>query len=567
MEPLKHGPHLQTPMSRDPGEFVLDAPENRSGAGIEEFLAVLRRHKTALLLPIVLLCAASIGLAWGLPPLYRSTATILIEQQEVPEELVRSTVSSYADERIQTITQRVLTIANLQEIIEKFDLYPELRNQEPIDVVADRVREHFEVERVSAARGRSLATIAFNISFDARSPIVAQAVATELSSLYLEANLKTRTESAADTTAFLSAEAERLAGEIGELEARIAEFKEAHMGRLPEQLDLNLDLMARAEQQIQEIGRQTRSLEDRKIYLRTAMNQLEASARGETSELAEQLKAMQARLRGMLAIFTPQHPDVKRLQTEIESLEKQAANQSGPAGLRQGLDEREVGPDYADLQVQYRTAEREVAALRSERGALQAKVAEYEQRIDQIPQIERQFSLLVRDRDNLLTKYQEIRAKLSSARVAENLEKARKGERFSLIEPARRPSKPFKPNRKKILTLGLMGSIGAGIGAAIISGHLHKAVYGVRGVTALLGAPPLAIIPFVKSPADRRRRAARRALLALVVLAALGAAVALIHFYVMPLEDLQLMLLARLDALWAQMTSQLEAAWALVRGR
>ena len=209
MRPLKQVQNAPIEVSGEYGGRVPEAQEEERGPGIEDFFAILRRRKFALIVPVVVLFAASVVVAWSLPPLYRSTATILIEQQEIPPELVASTVTSFADERIQMTTQRVMTTVNLQRIIRKFNLYPELRKEEPIDVVAAKVRKNFEVNKVSANRGRFTATIAFNVSFVSESPVLAQRVATELASLYLEENLKTRTASAEDTTGFLKDESEK----------------------------------------------------------------------------------------------------------------------------------------------------------------------------------------------------------------------------------------------------------------------------------------------------------------------------------------------------------------------
>jgi uncharacterized protein involved in exopolysaccharide biosynthesis len=572
-------------------DLVSGSDQEETTLGIEDFAAILRRRKVALVLPMILLTAASIVIAWSLPELYRSTAKILVEQQEIPNSLVQSTVSTYAGERIQAITQRVLTTEKLEHIIDKLDLYTDERAKVPIEALVARVSRNFDVGLVRA-KG---ATIAFNVSFVSKSPQLAQLVATEISSLYLEENLKIRTESAADTTGFLLAEAKILGGEVNDLEQEIAAFKQAHMGRLPEQLALNIDLMNRAEQRMRQIDQQIRSLEDRKVYLEIGMSQLSANPQGGPNPTLVQLQALRAELSGKLAAYTPEHPDVVQLRAEIEHLEKQLAL-TDPDGLqalqtklrvlqaelaealkRYSSDHPEVtslerqvteleitiGATRAagklskatsstnisvlEHQAQYRSAEVEIATLRSEYDELKAKVNVYEKRIEQMPEIEREYSLLVRDRDNLIAKYREITAKMSTARVAENLERANKGERFSLIEPARKPAIPFKPNRQKIVMLGIIGSVGAGIGTVVLREILQKAVYGARGVIALLGVPPLAVIPYIENVKDRRRRLRGRIYVVLLILSlVIGAAIS-VHFLVAPLDQLWVEFLKRLE--------------------
>ena len=561
MESLKNIGYLSATAPHEHGGSVVNTREEEHSYEFRELLEVLRRRKVALLLPIIILSFASAIVAWSSPAVYRSTATILIEQQEVPIDLVRSTVTSYADERIQMITQRVLTTPNLVKIIEKFNLYPDLRKKQGIDVVVGRVRGDFSVGQVRANQGRNNVTVAFTISYDSQSPGIAQEVATDLSSLYLEENLKTRAESASDTTAFLAAEAERLGSEISDLEAKIATFKEANMGRLPQQLDMNLQQMQRTEQQIQQVEQQIRSLQDRKIYLESAIAQLKANSQGGLNPLVVQVDTLKAQLRGLLAVYTSDHPDVKRLESEIEALETQMELALEEAKLAGNTSATNVPTDSSDLSLlaQYHSAEKEISALRLERTALQSKMQKYENRIEEIPQIEREYSLLIRDQQNMLAKYQEIRAKMSSARVAENLEKANKGERFLLIDPARLPTVPFKPNRKKILAFGLIGSVGVGLGAAFISDSLRKAVHGARGVTLLLGVPPLAVIPYIQNVRDRRRRFLNWLLVTLGILALFAATAIFVHFQIAPLDSLWTKLLSRLNIVWGGLAGQLDA--------
>ena len=197
---------------------------------LHDYLSVVGRRKSQMLWAGLLILAASLAVAFGLPPVYRSTGTILIEQQEIPVELVRSTVTSYADERIQVIGQRVMTSANLLGIIDKYGLYPDERKREPAEVVVEDMRGDIKVDMVSAEvvdprTGRpTQASIAFTVSYESRSPQLAQRVSNELVSLYLNENLKTRAQLASDAAKFLAEEGKRLSEQIAELEKKLAEF-------------------------------------------------------------------------------------------------------------------------------------------------------------------------------------------------------------------------------------------------------------------------------------------------------------------------------------------------------
>jgi protein tyrosine kinase modulator len=231
-----------------------------------EYLTTLRRRKGSLLSAMTVILLVTISLAFGLPPVYRASATILIEQQEIPQDLVRSVITSYADERIQLISQRVMTTANLRAIIEKYTLYPDLQTNEPTEAVIEQLRDDVHLETVNAEvrdprSGRAQeATIAFTLSYENQSPKLARTVANELVSLYLNENLKNRTEAAVETSQFLAEEAQKLAAKVSELEKKLADFKEHNAGKLPELIQLNLQLMNQTESELREVERQIRSI-------------------------------------------------------------------------------------------------------------------------------------------------------------------------------------------------------------------------------------------------------------------------------------------------------------------
>src|SRR5215471_4893819 len=227
---------------------------------------------------VVLLVVAAIAVL--LPPVYRSTATILIEQQEIPQDLVRSTITSFADQRIQLIKQRVTTTSNLLDIIRQHGLYANDIDKVPREVILERMRKDIQVNTVSAnvvdprSGAPRAATIAFTVGYDNRDPQLAVRVANQLTSLYLQDNSQTRRQQAAEASSFLAEEAKRLSGEVTALEARLAEFKQANADRLPELTQLNMQLVTRAEQELDDTRRDRAALEQRRVYLDAQLAQL-----------------------------------------------------------------------------------------------------------------------------------------------------------------------------------------------------------------------------------------------------------------------------------------------------
>ena len=555
------------------------------------YLVVLRRRKWPLLGVMGLLLVISISVALILPTVYRSTAMILIEQKEIPEDLVQTTVNLYVDAQIMNAKDRVLTSANLREMIQKFNLYPVERREEPIEAVVDRMRGSIELEPVSAEivdpkSGRERqATISFAVSFDADSPQVAEKVANELAALFLRENVQSRTEKAADTAAFLSKQAEGLKVELLETETKLAAFKEKNAGRLPELSDMNLRLMESTERDLMETQRQIRSLKEQQLYLEAQLAQVNPSGMLYGSDgkpiltPAERLKSLQAEYASKAAVYAPDHPDIVKMGKEIAGLRKQLGGAEEVEALQEQLAARQAElaaarDRYSELHPDVKRLQREVAALQVKlkeasikpapssslakpdnptyiqlqarleailndlrtygeiERQLRVKRTQYEQRLTETPEVEREYLALKRDYESTSAKYQEIRQKLISAKLGESLEKSNQGERFSVIEPAKLPQIPHSPNRLVIAFAGIVFSMAGGLGAATLAEALDQTVRGAKAVTELLQVPPLVVIPYIENRQDRRQKLVRWALVG----GSIVTVMVLVHFGVMPLE-------------------------------
>lgn len=545
------------------------------------------------------------GLAFALPPVYRASATILIEQPEIPKELVRSTITSYAEERINLIGQRVMNSANLLAIIQKYDLYPERRGDEPIENVFAKMREDIVLETVLAdvvdpRVGKPIkVAVAFTLSYENRSPQLAQNVANDLVSLYLAENIKLRTKSTSEASSFLSEEAEKLATEIGGLEAQLAEFKERNVNQLPELIPLNFQLMERVEQELIEVERQIRSLTEQRIHLGSQLAHLDPrktmySRSGEPIlNPTERLKFLETALVSSSARYSPEHPTLAELRKEIEAFKKDTGAvsttseihsrlvvlRSQLSSVRERYSERhpdvqrlirEIGgledklkgalaspsgsaqseidnPAYLEVLARLETADTEIATTRAKALELRGKRASYETRLAQTPGVERQYRDLMRDYEGTVAKYKEVTAKQMEARLAESLEAELKGERFTLLEPPRLPEIPAKPQRLAISLLGTLLSLGLGLGTVALAEALDATVRGSEGIVALLGAPPLAVIPKVESLRQIHHRAIHRRLAIAGLFTGLAIAVMLFHRLLVPLDVFWYSVLGKLD--------------------
>jgi polysaccharide biosynthesis transport protein len=574
----------------------LHSQESEPVQSLHAYVAMFHRRRTLIVLAGGVLLGLSLAAAFLWPATYKSMATILIEEQEIPAELVHSTITSYADQRIETIKQQVMSRTTLWKVVEQYNLYPELRRTNPAEEVVKRFTKDIAVEVISAdvvdkrTQNKTKATIAFTVAYQSNSPDLAQKVANELTSLFLGENLKSRERQAQDATSFLQQEAENLSKHIGEVDEKIATFKHRASGALPELMPLNLQLMSQSDRELMDIDQQIRTLEERKNYLEGELATIKPntpimSVTGERIlDSAERLRGLRAEYAGTSANLAPDHPDIMKMKQEIEALEKEtglppeieeaskqlidARATMATASKRLGKDhpdvvqarrtiealEQEVrqlgsvplrrpmvrpeNPAYINLQAQLNSATSSLGALRATRTAVKQRLQDYATRLERTPEMEPDYLFLTRDRDTSGQKYQDIRSRLLEAKVSEGLEVQRKGERFSLIDPPSLPEKPDKPNRPAIVLLGFILALAGGIGSGAAAESLDHSIRTPEQLARLTQLSPLAVIPFMPNEQDLSRAVKRRRLLKGAGVGALVTILALLHVFVVPLDVL-----------------------------
>jgi polysaccharide biosynthesis transport protein len=571
---------------------------------VREKLRGYWRRRPTFFVTAALVLLLTISLAVLLPPTYRAGATILIEQQEIPQELVRSAITSFADQRVQVISQRVMTTQNLFMLIDRYHLYPDIRLTKPREVLMQRMRDDIVMKMISAdvidprSGHPTQATIAFSVSYQNQSPELALKVANDLTTLYLNENLTSRTQLAEQTSAFFAQEASRQQARIVELDKTLADFKEKHHDRLPELETLNVQGSDRTELELRDVENHLSAIDSQRILLDAQLAQISPTAVvfSDTGQRVmnteDRLKDLKSKLAGYKARYAPDHPDVVNTEREVAGLEKEVKAEDGTSDIARQLNDAKAQlgqalekysadhPDVIRLQHLVSELEKTVAsqpassnlikeqthadnpayiqvkgqvdALMAQRKSdelkrdeLQAKLDNYERRLAAAPAVERDYRLLAQELENAQLKYQQIRAKQSDVQVSENLETERKGERFTMIEPPLPPEKPISPNRILILAMGFVLSLGAGVGAVVLKDSLDPSVRGVSDVRRLLSVPPLAAIPNIVTEAEarRQRRVARYSWQG-AVLALVGVGVT-VHFLVRPLDIVWLSLLHR----------------------
>ena len=563
---------------------------------ISSVFAVLKRRWRTFAMTSLMLFALGLAIAFLLPAVYRSQAVILIEKQEIPVDLVRSTVTSFADQRIQVISQRVMSSLNLMRIVEEFNLYEDERESEAREEILDTMRSNIALDMISAdvvdpKSGRATeATIAFSLAFEDHNAQKSQRVVNELVSLFLNENIKSRTDSATEATAFLNDEAETLRERVADLEAKIAEFKDANPNNRPELENVTRDLMNRTELHLAEVERRIQETVQQKIILESNLAQQEpylpdAGAGGQIA--LEQLASVEAMLASAEATYDESHPDVGRLRKQVEALRAT----TDPAGAKELYDQqlatarselyelrerydpshpdveratRKVenlqqrintlppptvkapdNPAYVVLAARLDAAITQLASLEVQRTRLREKADAYAESLLSIPDAEAEYRALDRDYQTAVGKYNEISAKQMEARLSQNLESERKGEKFTLIEPPVLPEQPAKPNRPVIALVFAVLSLASGLGAVGVSEAMDDRVRGREVIQDIFDAPPLAYIPVIDTEAQTAtvgRYALPLGSAAFVIAIAMVA----VHFMVIPLDVLWYMTLRKI---------------------
>ena len=500
-----------------------ERPEQQ-GLTVADYLEILRRRKWELIWPAVLLFSIVAVVAAVLPNKYTSVARVMIEQAEIPDDFVRTTVLAGTRQQLGATTERVVTTENLRDIIEKHALYPDLVESSSIGEVARAVRTAVKVEFTDGRRagsGLPEGAVGFLVAYESLVPQAAQIIVDELTALFLRENALQRQQAARETTQFLTRESDRLAKEISEVEARLALFKEANMNLLPENQNLNMQLMQRAEEQLQRNDQDLRASDARIANLRSQLAELNPSPH------LDRVMALEAEYASLAATYTERHPDRIRVRRELETLRQDA-----------GGVERVTNPAFVQLQNQLQDAMTERQLHLSTRASIQERLDDLEQRLSRTPIIEVEYRNLTREHDTAIAKLQDLRAKMLQAELAESLEAESRAERYVLLRPASLPSQPSSPNRRALFLLGFVFALGSGAGVVVLRENLDNAVHGTKGVKRATGVPPLAVIPYLFTDAELQALRRRRMLVSLGVFALLLAVAAFVHYQVQPLDEL-----------------------------
>lgn len=502
---------------------------------VSDILQMVRRRIWLLTIPPAVSFFAALVYSSTIPNVYESDMLIAIDPQRVPDTFVRSTVTLETERRMEALIVKVLSRTSLQQLIEKFNLYPEERRVMPMEDVIAKMRANVNVPlQIPRPRwGQIPQPTAFHVRFRYEEPNLAARAAEEIGALFVEQNMKERGALAGATNLFLETQLAESRKRLEEQERKLELFRERHGKELPTQVTANMNALTNAQMQVQSLVESIARDRDRKQMLERLFREAAAEpavvppapAGGASvptpTTAQQQLAAARASLSTLLQRYKPDHPDVVRAERLVADLEPRAAAEErqarpvvtdGQAALSAPV--MPVDParreSLRQTRAEIESLDRQITFKEAEERRVRGDISEYQRRIEAVPGLESEWVALTRDYDTQQQAYKELLTKSTAAQIAANLEDQDIGETFRIVDPAVVPVHPVPSTRGRTNAVGLVIGllIGVGIGAAL---ELRDSSFRSDGeVLETLSLPVLASIPRVQTVSDKLRLRRRR---------------------------------------------------------
>ncbi|HLH07348.1 MAG TPA: Wzz/FepE/Etk N-terminal domain-containing protein [Terriglobales bacterium] len=475
----------------------------------EDYLQMVRRRIWWLLIPAALGVTIAYGVSRVLPTRYTSQTLVLVEQQKVPDSLVRPVITEVLDERLATMKEQILSRTRLQPIIEMFGLFGDKKNLSMEDKV-ELMRKAISVSPVRADFGGG-GLPGFYVSFTASTPHLAQQVCGEITSMFLAENLKIREQRAQGTTDFIGSQLDDAKQKLDEQDQKLADFKRKYMGQLPGQEQTNFNMLASLNSQLDSNTQALSQLEQNRTYTESVLSQQLQSWRAlqdnrsvaaNPETLDQQLATEQAQLSALESKYTDTHPDVIRLKQDIERVKSRIAEQGTATGKPATTVDKikGSGPEPSQIQqlrAQLRGIEQSIQNKQAEQARIQSQINVYQARVQLSPVVEEQYKQITRDHETALQFYNDLLRKQNESEMATDLEKRQQGEQFTVLDPPNLPERPTFPNRPMFAAGGFFGGLLLGCGLAFLLETKQKLIRNENDVTFYLELPVLTRVPSV----------------------------------------------------------------------
>ncbi len=493
--------------------------ENRE-LTMDDYLAMLRRRLKVILIPALLAPLAGFLVSYVFPPKYTSQSTVLVESQKVPDSLVQSVITADFTQRIQTLSQQVLSPTRLRPVIQTLNLgkaddeaklISDIQQNMTVEPVITSMSAAANAAGIAGAKRKSSASKepvpGFNVNYTDSDATRAQKICNAMTSLIVDENLRSRAEVSQSTTDFLSRQVDDAKRAIDEQDAKLAAFKKQYMGQLPTDADNNMRILMSLNSQLDATTQTLSRAQQDKAYTESMLAQQTTawkSAQSTTNPqtLEQQLNQLQAQLFDLQARYTPDHPDVIKTKADIAEVQKKLKEVNAAAAAASPADGSEKAsaaepPEIRQLRLQIHQYQNVIEQATLDQKKLQSQIGVYQGRTAMSPSVEEQYDQLTRDSANAQSLYQGLLAKKSSAALGTSMESQQEGEQMHILASAGLPDSPSFPNRPLFAAGGLGAGLGMGFLIAVLLEFSDKSIRTEKDAAAVMDLPLLISVPWL----------------------------------------------------------------------
>lgn len=480
---------------------------------VDDYLAILRRRKWLLLIPVILGPIIALVIAKRLPPRYTSKSEILIDEPQVPTSFVPSMEGNNLLSRLANMEEQIRSRTSLQPIMERYGLYKKDINNMPVEQLIARMNKALDIRPVEfsnqiSSTGAKNQLPGFEISFTADSPQAAQAVCTEITSMFINANLHLQQARAEGTADFIAVQLQQGKQNLDEQDAKLAAFKRKYFGSLPDQEQSTIQLIGTLSTQLNSLAGAYSGYQQQRTYTESLLNQQlaawkasQSSGGGSPDAMQDQLNKLENQLTALRARFTDDYPDVIKTKADIAALQNKIRQEDAPqkAGAKETAPANLAAepPQIRQLRASLKALDDAMRNNEAEQRRFRAQIATFEGKLRLTPDVEQQYKDLTRNYQTAQAFYNSLLQKEDESQMSSSLTKRQQGQQFSVLDPADLPQKPSFPKLPSFAGGGLIVGILVGLAIVLILEMQDKSLRDDRDIEFFLGTPTLALIPSI----------------------------------------------------------------------
>jgi len=514
--------------------------ENQQRQQVKKYVDLLVQHWRLITTCILLSLTIVLGLYLRMPKVYKCSALLSYERQQInPGKMAPERQGQRLRETVSTLSELVMSRNNLEALIKQFDLYSELRQKLPIEDVIEVMRRHIRI--LPSRRGDT-----FTVTFEGTQQDKVQKVTNALASKFIEENLKYREERATETSKYTEDELNMAKAVLDEKEQAMRDYKLKYYNEMPEQRADNLARLTALHEQYQKVQdsiqdlERTRVMAQEQISLRKRLGAALMPQGGNTASASspppsryERLRRLKLYLEHLLDKYTERHPEVRRTRQMIKKLEADlAANPEHGSKKKSAPVQRMQDPEISQLQLQVKAIDLDIRRLKNDQQKIKEEISKYEKWIEATPVREAEWNALTRDYNELRRHYDYLVSQNLQAASVEHLERKQKGSKFKIVDPARFPDKPYKPDFKKMFLLALAAGGGLGVGITLLLDFIDTSFRDVNDIESQLGLKVISAVPFIETEEEARNKRVKMLLsVAVFVLYTVALLAAMIFLY------------------------------------